>query len=94
MSQTAATDGAPQHHEASSGLQTLAGFLAGFAIFLSVFALAYRPVRMSIAAMLLALVATAIGGRYSKLAAFAVIAAFIGFVGGLIIQVLVQHPVF
>lgn len=78
----------------SSGLQTLAGFLAAAAIFLGIFALLYRPVRMTVPAMVLALVATAIGGRFSRLASFSVVAVVFGFVVGLTIQILVRHPIF
>ena len=80
--------------QSSSALQTLAGFLAAAAIFLAVFALLYRPVRMTVPAMVLALVATAIGGRFARLASFSIVAVVFGFVVGLTIQILVRHPIF
>ncbi len=75
-------------------VEIFTGFLASAAIFVGLFALAYRPVRMAVPAMVLALIATGIGGRFHKLSAAALAVAFVGFVGGLVIQVLVDHPIF
>jgi hypothetical protein len=72
--------------------ETLAGFLAATAIFVSVIGLAYRPLRLIPPAILLALVAVAIGGRSARLATAA---AFIGaacFVLALALAVATSHP--
>src|SRR5437764_233281 len=52
--------------------ETVAGFLAAFAIFASLVALAWHPLRLIPFSMLIALVASAIGGRYQRLAFAAV----------------------
>jgi Domain of unknown function (DUF4383) len=72
--------------------ETLAGFLAAAAIFVSAIGVVYRPLRLIPLAILLALISAAIGGRSTRLATAA---AFIGaacFVLGLAIAVVTSHP--
>ena len=72
--------------------ETLAGFLAALAIFVSAIGVAYRPLRLVPAALLLALLAAAIGGRHARLA---MLAAYMGaacFVLGLAFAVITSHP--
>jgi hypothetical protein len=72
--------------------QTLGGFLAAAAIFVSAIGVAYRPLRLIPFAILLALISVAIGGRSVRLATAA---AFIGagcFVLGLALAVATSHP--
>ena len=72
--------------------ETLAGFLAATAIFVSAIGLAFRPLRLVPAALLLALLATAIGGRHARLAMLAVYFGGACFVLGLAFAVVTSHP--
>jgi Domain of unknown function (DUF4383) len=72
--------------------EALAGFLAAVAIFVSAIGLAYRPLRFVPLAVLLALIAAAIGGRHGRLAMFAVYAGAACFFLGLAFAVVTSHP--
>jgi hypothetical protein len=74
--------------------ETVAGFLATAAIAVAFVALVYRPARLAPAAILVALVASAIGGRHARLAALAVAVAALCFVAGMTIAVATDTPVF
>jgi len=63
--------------------ETVAGFLASAAIFVSLIGVAYRPLRLIPLAIVLALVATAIGGRHGRLATIAVYLGALCFAIGL-----------
>jgi hypothetical protein len=71
---------------------TLAGFLAAMAIFVSAIGLAYRPLRLVPLAILLALFAAALGGRHARLALIAVLVGGTCFVAGLAFAVVTSHP--
>ena len=73
---------------------SIAGFLAALAIFASLIGLVYRPVRLIPFAILLALIATAMGGSHARLAQLAVLTGGICFIGGLAIAVITNHPIF
>jgi hypothetical protein len=87
-------------------LGTLAGLMSATAIFLGLLAITnlnlsiggthfqFRPIRIGVASVVLALVAAGIGGRHSRLAAIAVAIAGFSWVLGMIIAVLTQRPVF
>ena len=53
-----------------------------------------RPVRIGVAAVVLALIAAGIGGRHRKLAAVAVGIAGAGWLLGMVIAVVTQKPLF
>ena len=72
--------------------ETLAGFLAALSIFTSAVGVAYRPLRLIPAALVLALLSTAIGGRSARLATFAVAFGALCFVLGLVFAVVTTHP--
>lgn len=72
--------------------EALAGFLAATAIFVSAVGLAYRPLRLVPLAILLALLAAAIGGRHTRLAMFASYVAAVCFALGLAFAVITSHP--
>jgi hypothetical protein len=72
--------------------ETIAGFLASAAIFVSLAGVAYRPLRLIPLAILLALVAAAIGGRATRLATFAVALCAACFAVGLAAAVITSHP--
>jgi hypothetical protein len=72
--------------------ETVAGFLASAAVFVSALGLAYRPLRLVPFAILLALVASAIGGRHTRLATLATYVGAACFVLGLAFAVVTSHP--
>jgi Domain of unknown function (DUF4383) len=75
-----------------AGPETLAGFLASLAIFVAAVGLAYRPLRLIPLAILLALVATGIGGRATRLATGAVFICGACFAVGLAVAVVTSNP--
>ena len=72
----------------------IAGFLASVALFASFIGIAYRPVRIIPFAVVLAVVATAMGGRHQRLAAAAVVIGAVCFVVGMALAVITNNPVF
>jgi hypothetical protein len=81
--------------ERDSAGETLAGYMAATAIFVGAIALAVRPLPLSLASLVLALGATAIGGsRFARLQAFAFAAATTSFVLGMTIAVLTGRALY
>jgi hypothetical protein len=74
--------------------EAVAGLLASLSIFTSAIGVAYRPGRLIPIALVLALLATAMGGRHSRLAAFAIGAGAVCFVIGMAVAVLTNNPVY
>jgi Domain of unknown function (DUF4383) len=72
--------------------ETLAGLLAAVAIFASAVGLAYRPLRLIPLAILLSLIAVAVGGRNARLATAATFIGAACFVLGLVFAVVTSHP--
>jgi hypothetical protein len=72
----------------------IAGLLASLALFASLLGLVYRPVRVIPFAIVLALIATAMGGRHARLAATALIVSGACFVAGLALAVTTNNPIF
>lgn len=72
----------------------IAGLLAALAIFVSLISLAYRPGRLVPAALLMALLATAIGGRHQRLGALAIAVGAVCFVVGMALAVLTDNPLY
>ncbi len=75
----------------SSAAQTVAGFLAAFAIFVAAIGVFYKPLRLILPSILLALIAVGIGGRFAKLAQTAVIVCVICFPLGMTVAVVTRH---
>jgi hypothetical protein len=73
---------------------TIAGLLAALALFASLIGLVYRPVRLIPFAILIALIATAMGGRHARLAATAVFVGGLCFIVGLAVAVVTNNPIF
>ena len=73
---------------------TVAGFLATFAIVAAVAGLVYYPGRVATAAVIVALVAAAIGGFQRGLASFAVAFAGVCWFVGMVIAIALERPVF
>jgi hypothetical protein len=74
--------------------ETVAGILAAMAIFGSVIALAYRPVRITPFTILISLIAAGIGGRHQKLAAAALVISGVCFIVGTFLAIITNHPIF
>jgi predicted cation transporter len=79
-------------YERARPAETVAGFLASAAIFVGLIGVAYRPLRVIPLAILLALVAAAIGGRSERLATFAVWICTACFAVGMTAAVLTSNP--
>jgi len=92
--------------ESRSSIDTLAGLMSSVAIFLGVLGatdfnfstdgthLDARPVRISVAAVLLALIAAGLGGRHQRLAGAAVAIAGVCWVIAMTVAVITQRPLF
>jgi hypothetical protein len=85
-------DGTPLHAERPS--EAVAGVLAATALFAELVGIVYRPVRVTLPALAIALVATAMGGRHQRLAALAVGVGALAFWAGMAIAVLKDRPLF
>jgi Domain of unknown function (DUF4383) len=72
--------------------ETLGGLLAAAAIFVAAIGVAYRPLRLVPLAILLSLIAVAIGGRNTRLATAATFICAACFVLGLVFAVVTSHP--
>jgi hypothetical protein len=83
-----------QPAERASAAEAVAGLLASLSIFASLIGVAYRPGRLIPIALLVALLAIAIGGRHSRLAAFSLVTGGICFVVGMAVAVITSNPVF
>jgi hypothetical protein len=71
--------------------ETIAGFLASLAIFVSLIGLAWHPLRLILPAILIALIAAGIGGRFQRLAFAAVMITAACFFFGLTIAVVTSR---
>jgi hypothetical protein len=74
--------------------QYIAGFLATVSIFAAIVGIVYYPGRVAAGSILVALIAAAIGGFQSRLAAFAVGIATLCWLAGMIVSVALERPVF
>ena len=74
--------------------QYVAGFLATAAIFAAIIGIVYYPGRVASGSILVALIAAAIGGFQSRLAAFAVGIATLCWFAGMVVSVALERPVF
>lgn len=75
-------------------IDAIAGLMSAAAIFVGLIAIAYRPIRVGVPAIGLALIASAIGGRHARLAAAAVAIATSAWVVGMILAVVTRHPLY
>ena len=74
--------------------QYVAGFLAAAAIFAGLVGIVYYPGRVGSGAILVALIAAAMGGFQSRLAAWAVGIATACWLAGMVVSVALERPVF
>ncbi len=71
--------------------ETVAGLLASLAIFTSLIALAWHPLRLLPVAIIIALIAAAMGGRFKRLAFWAVMTCAVCFFLGMTIAVVTSR---
>ena len=74
--------------------ETVAGLLASLSIFFSLLGVAYRPARLIPAALLLALLAVAMGGRHNRLGAIAAGVGALCFAVGMAVAVITGNPIY
>jgi hypothetical protein len=79
-------------YEQSGTAQTVAGLIAAVAISVSLIGVAYRPLRLIPFAILLGLLATAIGGRHLRLATISVAVGAVCIILGLATAVVTSNP--
>ncbi len=79
-------------YERARPAETIAGFLAAAAIFVSLMGIAYRPLRLIPLAVALALIAAGIGGRALRLATWAVVIGAVSFAVGMAAAVITSNP--
>ena len=92
MSSIEPTQPADASHEARQNLvENVAGLFAAASLFVSLVALAYHPLPLTVASALLALVASGMSTRYRLLCAAALAVAGICFIGGLVIAIVTNH---
>ena len=84
----------PARSEARRPSETASGFLAVISIVASLLALAYQPVKLIPFAALLALVATGMAPRDSRLPLIAIFVAAACFVAAMTIAVLTKHALY
>lgn len=83
-----------QASQGASTADTVAGFLAAAAVFAGAAALVYYPARIGLAAIIIALIATGMGGGIKRLTALGMACAAGGFFFGMVIAVLLDRPLF
>jgi hypothetical protein len=74
-----------------NSVEAVAGFLAAASLFASLVALAYHPVPLSLAACLMALIASGMSVRHRTLCLAAVLVSGVCFVGGIVIAIVTGH---
>jgi hypothetical protein len=72
--------------------ESIAGLMATLALFISLIGVVHRPVRVVPAAIVIALVAAAIGGRHARLAGLALAVGAIAFAAGMAVAVATGRP--
>ncbi len=72
--------------------ETVAGFLAALAIFIGLIGVAWHPLRLISPAIIVSLVAAAMGGRHQRLAFTAVMTVAACFFLGMMIAVITSRP--
>lgn len=96
----------PAAESRRDGLETFAGLMSSVAIFIAVIGitnldlsiegnhLQFKPVRIEVAAIVLALIAAGIGGRHRRLAAIAVAVCAASWLLAMIVAVVTTRPLF
>ena len=82
----------PTRREPAS--HVVAGFLAAAALFAGLVSIIYYPGRVGPGAILVALIAAAMGGFQSRLATIAVAVATGGWFLGMVVAIVLERPIF
>jgi membrane associated rhomboid family serine protease len=82
----------PARREPAS--HVVAGFLAAAALFAGLVSVIYYPGRVGPGAILVALIAAAMGGFQSRLASIAVAVATGGWFLGMVLAIILERPIF
>ena len=78
---------------ATRPIETLAGFLAAAATAVALVGIPYRPTRLALPALLVALGCTIVGGKYHRLIQAAVWIAGASWFIGMILAVITKHKI-
>jgi hypothetical protein len=70
----------------------VAGYLAAAALFVGLIGIVYKPGQVGVGAILVALVAAAMGGPQRRLAAAALVIATLSWLVGMTVAVLLERP--
>lgn len=81
-------------YERESPASIVGGFLAALALFAGVIGIVWHPGRVCSGAIVVALVACAIGGPQRRLAAFSLAVAGLGWFIGMILAIATDRPLF
>ena len=73
--------------------ETVAGYLAALAIFIALIGVAWHPLRLILPAVVVSMIASAMGGRHQRLAFASVIVVAVCFFLGMMISVVAQRPI-
>jgi hypothetical protein len=79
-------------HTASRPSETVAGYLAALAIFIALIGVAWHPLRLILPAVVVSMIASAMGGRFQRLAFASVIVVAFCFFLGMMISVIAERP--
>jgi hypothetical protein len=82
----------PTSVQRATPAEIVGGFLAAVSIFASIVSIAWHPLRLVIASILLALISAGLSGRHQRLAGAAVGIGALSFVLGMSFAVLTSHP--
>ena len=74
-------------------IDTLAGFLSAAAIAVALLGIAYRPTRLALPALVIAFGCVIVGGKFHRLATWAVWIAGVSWFVGMILAVITKHAI-
>ena len=74
--------------------EAVAGLIAAAALFAGAVAVVYRPARVAPVAIIVALIAVAIGGRHTRLAIAAVAVGAIAWIVGMTVAIITERPLY
>jgi membrane-bound ClpP family serine protease len=87
------TNGAQATDSERSSVDFVAGLLGAAALFFALLALAYHPLPVAVAAVVLGLVSAGMSPHHQRLAGIALAVAGVCFVAGMAIAVILERPI-
>lgn len=88
------TERAAKPTDENSAVEAVAGLLAVAAVVIAVVGIAYRPARLTPAAIVITLIAAAMTTRWRTLAATAAVISGFAWLIGMTIAVITSHPIY